>query len=46
VKKFIDISINNKVLNRTVILTAFLVAVLVVYFFYSASDLPFVYGQF
>ncbi|MCE5220966.1 MAG: hypothetical protein LLF98_06800 [Clostridium sp.] len=45
-KKFINILTNNKEFNRTVMLTAFLVAVLVVYFFYSSSDLPFVYSQF
>ncbi|AGX45285.1 hypothetical protein CLSA_c43250 [Clostridium saccharobutylicum DSM 13864] len=36
----------SKDLNRGIILTIVLVAALLVYFFYSSSDLPFVYSQF
>ncbi|BCZ49151.1 hypothetical protein psyc5s11_52180 [Clostridium gelidum] len=45
-KKFINILISNKDLNRGIFLTGILISALIVYFFYSASDLPFVYSQF
>lgn len=46
VKEFINTLARNKDLSRGISLTLILVAALVVYFFYSASDLPFVYSQF
>ncbi|EKQ50432.1 MAG: hypothetical protein A370_05683 [Clostridium sp. Maddingley MBC34-26] len=45
-KEFIHILISNKDLKRGAMLTIALIVILIVYFFESSSDLPFVYSQF
>jgi hypothetical protein len=46
VKRFISTLISNTELKRTIILSVTIVLALIVYFFYSLSDMPFVYNQF
>ncbi|OOM79781.1 hypothetical protein CLPUN_14620 [Clostridium puniceum] len=45
-KRFISTLINSRDLKRTIILSVTIVLALIVYFFYSLSDMPFVYNQF